>query len=282
MSTRDRRVTWTAPGALKLVKEGTLDERPETDDLVVQKRRRSKDHVWTDEEAAKCVQGLFRKRKARIAIFNMLKSVHKKFYDEASGKHYYYNARTRRVTWSAPKLLSKLQRDISVAGGLDQQQQEEAHKVQRRRSKDHVWTDEEAAKCVQGLFRKRKARIAIFNMLKSVHKKFYDEASGKHYYYNARTRRVTWSAPKLLSKLQRDISVAGGLDQEQQQEEHKVQRRRSKDHVWTDEEAAKCVQGLLESAKLGSRYSICSNLSTKSITMKLPENITTTIPARDA
>ena len=35
-------VTWTAPGALKLVKEGTLDERPETDDLVVQKRRGSK------------------------------------------------------------------------------------------------------------------------------------------------------------------------------------------------------------------------------------------------
>ena len=137
----------------------------------------------------------------------MLKSVHK-FYDEASGKHYYYNARTRRVTWSAPKLLSKLQRDISVAGGLDQEQQQEEHKVQRRRSKDHVWTDEEAAKCVQGLFRKRKARIAIFNMLKSIHKKYYDEASGKHYYYNSRTRRVTWSAPKLLSKLQRDISVA--------------------------------------------------------------------------
>ena len=192
MSTRDRRVTWTRPGALNLI--GSAEDRPETD--APPTRKRSSDHVWTEEEAARCVQDLFRRKRARERLLAAVKQVHKRYYDKTSGRYYYYNTKTGKVSWQAPNLLSKLKRDLSVANDIA------TTKVERKRSIDHTWTNEEAARCVQNLYRRKKARNALMLAIKSVHKRFYDASSGRYYYHNAKTGEVSWQAPKLLSKLQ--------------------------------------------------------------------------------
>ena len=231
-----RQVTWNAPKLLgKLgrelsVADGIADETTEekkSAEPVLEKRRRSIAHKWTTEEAALCIQGMYRKKKARENLMAAVKKVHQRFVDDESGKSYYYNSLTRQVTWNAPKLLGKLGRELSVADGIADETTEEKKSAEpvlekRRRSIAHKWTTEEAALCIQGMYRKKKARENLMAAVKKVHQRFVDDESGKSYYYNSLTRQVTWNAPKLLGKLGRELSVADGIADETTEEKSRL------------------------------------------------------------
>ncbi|POM77684.1 Calmodulin [Phytophthora palmivora] len=58
-----------------------------------------------EQEAAACLQRMFRCRKARLRLRQMLASVFEKFYDADSGLYYYLDRRTGKTTWEKPCVL---------------------------------------------------------------------------------------------------------------------------------------------------------------------------------
>ena len=80
-----------------------------------------------------------------------------------SDSYFWYNTETGESSWGKPKLLGKAGdieptprgESIAVATG-----REPAPKAKRARAKDHAWTDEEAATALQGMWRRRHARLA--------------------------------------------------------------------------------------------------------------------------
>ncbi|EGZ11892.1 hypothetical protein PHYSODRAFT_336386 [Phytophthora sojae] len=58
-----------------------------------------------EQQAAACLQRMFRCRKARLRLRQMLASVFEKFYDADSGLYYYLDKRTGETTWEKPRVL---------------------------------------------------------------------------------------------------------------------------------------------------------------------------------
>ncbi|KAL4156670.1 hypothetical protein PRNP1_005699 [Phytophthora ramorum] len=58
-----------------------------------------------EQQAAGCLQRMFRCRKARVRLRQMLASVFEKFYDADSGLYYYLDKRTGETTWEKPRAL---------------------------------------------------------------------------------------------------------------------------------------------------------------------------------
>ncbi len=86
------------------------------------------------------------------------------YLDEGTGKHYYQNLHSRRVTWTKPNsgdLYSKDQDDSSVSHSDD----DEVSSAEDNHGQDE-W------------------------------KEFFDEATGLPYYQNLISHRVTWTKPK--------------------------------------------------------------------------------------
>lgn len=71
-------------------------------------------HDEVREDAAARIQSLFRRRKARRHMKDLLASVFEKYYDESSGQYYYHNKRTGETTWEKPRTL-KPSEDIELA-----------------------------------------------------------------------------------------------------------------------------------------------------------------------
>jgi hypothetical protein len=69
-----------------------------------------------EDEAARKLQGLFRTRKARKYLRELLAGVFQKVQDDDSGDFFYYNTRTGESSWVKPKLLGS--GDLSI-GNLD-------------------------------------------------------------------------------------------------------------------------------------------------------------------
>ena len=104
------------------------------------------------------VQNLFRRKRAREMLFQAIKSAHAR-YETEQGDSYYMNKLTRQVTWSKPMLLSKLNRQLSLAGGIDgSSNDKETKSADRLRPESYEWSEEEAALVVQKLFRKKRAQ----------------------------------------------------------------------------------------------------------------------------
>eukprot|EP00948_MAST-09A_sp_MAST-9A-sp1_P003085 g3085.t1 len=148
----------------------------------------------SQEVAALKIQGLLRKRKARKNIQSLLKLVYEKVYDPDSGSYYYFNTRTGASSWEAPSLLEK---------GGEILTPEERAVLQYK--KDHGtfktaenMTDEEAAKCIQGLFRSRKAKKLIRELIRGIYEKAVDPNTGETYYYNKKTGESSWYKPRGL------------------------------------------------------------------------------------
>ncbi|GMF45413.1 unnamed protein product [Phytophthora fragariaefolia] len=71
------------------VMEGNVDEVLET----------------REQQAAACLQRMFRCRKARLRLRQMLASVFEKYFDADTGLYYYLDKRTGETTWDKPRVL---------------------------------------------------------------------------------------------------------------------------------------------------------------------------------
>ena len=166
----------------------------------LQRKKSRLSQSWRSDDDPSRTSGLQRKQRFAYRAYTAKESTRKPngcsekgtpaFCRRRVRKSYYYNSLTRQVTWNAPKLLGKLGRELSVADGIADETAEEKKSAEpvlekRRRSIAHKWTTEEAALCIQGIYRKKKARENLMAAVKRVHQRFVDDESGKSYYYNS-------------------------------------------------------------------------------------------------
>jgi hypothetical protein len=57
-------------------------------------------------DAARCIQGMYRTRKAREYVRTLAQAIYRQAIDPATGKPYFYNTRTGATSWSMPAFAS--------------------------------------------------------------------------------------------------------------------------------------------------------------------------------
>lgn len=142
-----------------------------------------------EKEAAIILQRNYRTRRARYFLRKMLEARYVKKLDATTGKHYYYNTKTKESSWEKPKLLGK-DEDI---GQMKKRKIDEKKIVQ---AKD--LTIEQAAQMIQRRYRGRLGMRLLRDILKGRYKKMVDKKTGHDYYLDSVTGQVSWEKPKLL------------------------------------------------------------------------------------
>ncbi|KAG3098354.1 hypothetical protein PI124_g15373 [Phytophthora idaei] len=77
----------------------------EASETLVERMEGNVEEEKREQQAAACLQRMFRCRKARLRLRQMLASVFEKFYDPDSGLYYYLDKRTGETTWEKPRAL---------------------------------------------------------------------------------------------------------------------------------------------------------------------------------
>ncbi|KAG6959480.1 hypothetical protein JG688_00010049 [Phytophthora aleatoria] len=77
----------------------------EASETLVERMEGNVEEEKREHKAAACLQRMFRCRKARLRLRQMLASVFEKFYDADSGLYYYLDKRTGETTWEKPRAL---------------------------------------------------------------------------------------------------------------------------------------------------------------------------------
>ena len=133
---------------------------PRTQAILDAQKHVKKDPPKTDEEAVLRIQALWRTRKARQQLHDMLLSVYDKLYDEESGMYYYYNNKTGESQWVKPKGLGS--DDVKEVSAQDASKPSPRTQAildsQKHIKKPPPTTDEEAVLRIQARWRTRKAR----------------------------------------------------------------------------------------------------------------------------
>lgn len=161
-------------------------------------------------DAARKIQGLYRRRMARCQILQLVQNVYEKRFDEASGFFYYVNTKDGTSSWKAPALATSLI------------------------SRDEI----EASEKMQGLWRRRQARKRIIGLCQSCYDKLWDNDSQTYYYVNKMTGESSWTKPRLLAGTDTDIDTM----EVKAQKEAKLQAKRDRDALVAKKRAARSVE----------------------------------------
>ena len=130
-----------------------------------------------------------------LRIQHAARMVYEKVYDESVGRYYYFNAHDQSSSWELPSefngdgtfLLTPRSRELMVL------------KMDAGTWKtSETMTKEEAARTIQGMYKRRKARKLIVQAIQNMYEKIYDEQSNMFFYFNKRTQASIWTKPPLL------------------------------------------------------------------------------------
>lgn len=162
----------------------------------------------TPARAATMLQRTYRRKKGFENLLRLCREVYERIYDPSQHAYYYHNTRTQQTTWEKPALLRNVQADVFTPRTRHKQLEAAllvtaASRTKKREKRD--WTEEEAASCLQGLFRTHLAKKALAARLAQVYKKVKDRDSGVFYYVNVHTQEVSWERPALLLKTNLDV-----------------------------------------------------------------------------
>ena len=121
--------------------------------------------------------------------------VYEKVYDESVSRYYYFNVTDQSSSWELPSefsgddtfLLTPRSRELMVL-----KMEEGTWKTSKTMTKD------QAARTIQGLYRRRQARKLIVQAIQSMYEKIYDEQSNMFFYFNKITQQSIWTKPALL------------------------------------------------------------------------------------
>ena len=248
--------TWERPKILR--EHETLHEvvRKESHGKIkVLKRMRSIGHLWTDEEAAIVLQGMWRKREARKRILMMCSNTYEQVWSEEEKAYYFFNKATGVSTWERPKILKE---NESLSEITTEKTHGRVTMLKRARSIGHIWTDEEAALVLQAMWRRRVARKLILQMCSNTYEQVWSAEDQSFFFFNKETGTSSWERPLLLKSNEELLKVV-------RQTSHGrlpvLKRLRSIGHIWTDEEAALVLQGMWRKRLARKRIlQMCSNL----------------------
>ena len=152
----------------------------------------------SEDEAARFIQGLYRSRKARRNLRLMIASVYERVWDEGSGAYYYFNTKDGTSSWTAPACGRGA--DIRSPRGRLAVAQREAKKRAGTYKSAADMSEEDAARAIQGLFRSRRARFYLRQLLGELYERVWDEGSQSYYYFNKRTGASSWNAPSMAQE----------------------------------------------------------------------------------
>ena len=183
--------TWIKPHGLG---EEELDaEQQREKERKAWKRKQRRGRSMSREEAALHIQGRWRTRVARRLLHDMLCGAYVKIYDPSAGRCYFFNKRTGATTWETPPGVTD--EELLSPRSFKRREEEQARARRPVKVRDHAMTQAEAALVVQGMYRRRTAFARLHALLTHTYEKVLDEASGRYYYHNVRTDKVTWVPP---------------------------------------------------------------------------------------
>ena len=145
-------------------------------------------------DAAIMVQNAWRGKSSRDKLRNMIRKLYTIGTDHATGKRYYTHTMTGEVQWHKPALL-----------GNDPYSQ---------------MTEDQAARKLQGMYRCRKCRMGVREMIRRIFTTDWDPESGYYYYMDKRTHELYWEKPAALGSEDLEpgikIQTKGELEWEEQ------------------------------------------------------------------
>jgi hypothetical protein len=158
----------------------------------------------TREDALVKIQTMWRIRKARKQMRELLQSVHQSFTDPSTGQTYYFNSRTKETKWTKPKALGSGDLAERASGNQHERVLNPNAAAISRQSNLHALVDPDerrecAAKCIQGMARAHSARRHLRRLISSVYEKIWDSTSNRFYYHNTKTNQVKWERPRWVS-----------------------------------------------------------------------------------
>jgi hypothetical protein len=188
VNTKTGKVSWTRP---KNVTDAQLQ------DFTAGKEEKPKKIIGSEVEAASMLQGAYRAKKAREAIQKVAFSRFRIAIDPSSDRTYYYNIHTKKTYWEKPSffpsdaIIQATPRTQRVLEKRDTQK----NRLLRFKGLAEEQQKSEAASLMQRMFRTRKARAKMKELIASVIDKVYDENSKQYFWYNKRTGTSSWTPP---------------------------------------------------------------------------------------
>ncbi|KAG6602894.1 E3 ubiquitin protein ligase [Phytophthora cinnamomi] len=150
------------------------------------KRRLQRLRQMSRDEAASRLQRMWRTRRAKEELRELLFDAYEKIFDPTTEHFYYYNRKTGVAKWEKPALLVGDDRDIK-----------ETKIIKRRRS--YTVTEPTEAKLVVFTFmRCAAARLELHRLLKERIQKVFDPNSQEYYYFDKLTGQSSWKKPVTL------------------------------------------------------------------------------------
>ncbi|KAF0690438.1 Aste57867_18170 [Aphanomyces stellatus] len=141
--------------------------------------------AYTESSAASLLQRVYRGRRARRSLIELLQSRFQQAWDPKTQKFYFVNTVTHETMWDKPALLKNVVLpDVPVH-----------HK--RKKKKAYNMSDVDAAMRLQAVLRSKITRKRAQKELHRLYERVWDPETQAFFYHNLRTKEVTWTAPKL-------------------------------------------------------------------------------------
>ncbi|CAK4179425.1 unnamed protein product [Aphanomyces euteiches] len=138
----------------------------------------------TEAEATATLQRCVRGGIARKQLRKMLQKRFKALIDSATGATYYFDAKTKEVSWTKPRFF--------------------VDKVEDSKPKLPKYTDDSAASALQRIYRGRRARRRLISLLQARYQQAWDPKTQKTYFINTVTKETKWEKPALLQNVDLD------------------------------------------------------------------------------
>ncbi|RLN70545.1 hypothetical protein BBJ28_00005203 [Nothophytophthora sp. Chile5] len=202
-NTKTKEVKWEKPRWVNDEDLTTPRTRYEQLQQEAQRERRKAEKLLkappSQEEAARMVQRAYRRKTGFQNLLKLCRAVYERIYDPETERFYYHNTRTRETTWEKPLLLRGAQSDVFTPRTREKKLQMLKAAINGKTPRKlRVWSEEEAATRLQGLYRAKKAKEELGARLVQRFKQAIDPSSGQVYYVDLLTQEVSWDPPALL------------------------------------------------------------------------------------
>lgn len=148
------------------------------------KRRLQKLRQMSRDDAASRLQRVWRARKARDQLRQLLFEAYEKIYDPVTDHYYYYNRKTGVVKWETPWMIDDS--DVRIV-----------RRIKRRRV-DPIVEPREARDVICGFLCYCVARNELYRLLYTRIQKVWDPQTRQYYYFDKRNGQSSWKKPVTL------------------------------------------------------------------------------------
>ncbi|KAG7394827.1 hypothetical protein PHYBOEH_004619 [Phytophthora boehmeriae] len=186
MSPARRKSTLIAPQPSPMILAPNVPRISERARIKRHKRRLQRLRQMTRDQAASRLQRMWRTRRAKDELRELLFDAYEKIFDPTTQHFYYYNRKTGVAKWEKPVLLVGTDRDIKET------------KLIKRRCSHTITAPNEARRVLFTFFRCSVARLELHRLLQERIQKVFDSHTQQYYYFDKLTGQSSWKKPVTL------------------------------------------------------------------------------------